>query len=151
MKKITAFFNSLLLRLPRKKTLEVRALLIENARVLLIKPVGDRQWYLPGGVIKRNEAPLRALRRCLRDYCGLSLTKEPELLGLYYDVLTKADNYIASYICHHFDGFAQIQPEDHELEKVEWFELENLPSTLTTGSHRRIGEFLKAKNTNDKW
>lgn len=137
--------------MPRAKTIEVRALLIENARVLLIKPVGDRQWYLPGGLVKKSESPLRALRRSLRDYCGLSLTKEPELLGLYYDVQTKADNYIATYICHHFDGEAAIQPEDHDLEKVAWFELENLPSTLTAGSHRRIGEFLKAKNTNDKW
>lgn len=148
MTKIRAFFSRFI---PRSQQLDVRAILIENARILLVKPVGDRQWYLPGGKVKNLESPLRALRRCLRDYCGMSLTKEPELLGFYHDEGKTRDDYISVYLCHHFDGFAQVQPDDHDLEKVAWFELENLPGTLTTGSHRRIGEFLKSKSTSDKW
>ncbi|HEY1097239.1 MAG TPA: NUDIX domain-containing protein [Alphaproteobacteria bacterium] len=152
MRLLYKFAHGILSLLRRGKvTLGVRALLIDNGRVLLVKHTYLPHWYLPGGGINKGENPMKALRRELREEISINLTRDPELLGFYYNDLEKRNDYIAVYVCHHFDGVAKIAPEEFEVEKIGWFELEDLPSTLSPGTQRRIGEFLKTKNYNDKW
>ena len=151
MHKIYAFIRPVLNLFRPGKTIGVRALLIDNGRVLLVKHSYLPHWYLPGGGVEAGESPLKALRRELREEININLTRDPELLGFYYNNQEKRDDYIAVYVCHHFDGVAQILPDQFEIEKLEWFELEDLPMGLSPGTQRRIGEFLKTKSSNDKW
>lgn len=151
MKRILPLLRSCANWFRRGQTLGVRALLIRDGRLLLIKHTYLPHWYLPGGGVTPGENPLKALRRELREEVNLNLTRDPELLGFYYNNHEKRHDYIAVYVCHHFDGLAQIPADDMEIEKLEWFELEDLPAGLSPGTQRRIGEFLKTKNTNDKW
>lgn len=59
----------------------VKCVLTRRDEVLLVRHTyGDRQlWELPGGAIKRDEAPLDAARREMREELGLTISDFSEL------------------------------------------------------------------------
>lgn len=66
------------------KTLGVRALVIKNNRVLLIKHSYINGWYTVGGGVKRGETPLQAIQRELFEEVGIECLDKPQLFNVYY-------------------------------------------------------------------
>src|SRR3982750_4752471 len=69
----------------RPKVRGARCLIECGGRFLLIRQTyGDMLWTLPGGLIKRDEAPEEAARREVREEVGVELSKL-RLLGIFTD------------------------------------------------------------------
>lgn len=48
-------------------------ILDQTGRWLIVRPVGDHRWHLPGGLIEQDESPADACRRELREEIGVDL------------------------------------------------------------------------------
>src|ERR1700720_4416127 len=78
---------------PELPLVGVGAVIIENARVLLVKrahPPLEAQWSIPGGVLEVGEMVREAAIREVREETGL-IVEAGDLLGVYDRVLRNAD------------------------------------------------------------
>ncbi len=59
---------------PAAHPLTVRGLIQDRAgRWLIVHPIGDEDWHLPGGLVEQDEPPRQACRREIREELGLDL------------------------------------------------------------------------------
>jgi 8-oxo-dGTP diphosphatase len=118
---------------PETPLVGVGAIIIENARVVLVKrahpPLQD-EWSIPGGVLEVGELVREAAIREAREETGL--TVEPgELLGVYDRVLRNADKRVQyhyvliDFLCRRVAGELAAASDAAE---VRWFGREELPS-----------------------
>lgn len=106
----------------------VKCVITDGERVLLVRHTyGPRGWDLPGGGVKRGEAPSVTAQREMEEELGLSIT-EWTLLGT---VLT--DAYKRHDTLHCFQADVR-QPTLHvnpvEIAATHWFRREELPHHL---------------------
>ncbi len=123
----------------KPKTLGVRAILIKEGEILLVKHSYIDKWYLPGGGMHKKEEPKEALKRELREELGA----EPanfKLLGKYYNEQEGKKDTIFCYICANFE-LGNI--DNKEIRDMKFFPLNNLPKDTSPGSKRRILEYIK--------
>jgi 8-oxo-dGTP pyrophosphatase MutT (NUDIX family) len=107
----------------------VKCVLTDRSRVLLVRHTyGSRDWDLPGGSMKRKEAPVQAARREMR-----------EELGIEVDDWVSVGEVPAS-MHHRRDVLHCFQVELHdpaltidrcELAAVRWFSRRELPADLS--------------------
>jgi len=106
----------------------VKCVLTDGERVLLVRHTyGHRGWDLPGGSVKRGEAPEAAARREMNEELGLSIDNWQSL------------GEFALTIDHHRDTVTCFQAELTdpaltldlgELAAASWFPRQALPSDL---------------------
>ena len=123
----------------------------DKNQVLLIKRSDKCQggmnhmWSRPGGAVDFGEPVKQAIRREVKEELGIEI----ELFGSKF---TEDDIRIEDGIKKHWVGisyFARIingspkimEPEKHE--KVEWFDLDNLPENLVGYTKAHIEELKK--------
>jgi len=118
---------------PKLPLVGVGAIIIENARVVLVKrlhpPLQD-EWSIPGGVLEVGELVREAATREAREETGL--TVEPgKLLGVYDRVLRNADERVQyhyvliDFLCRWVAGDLTAASDAAE---VRWFTREELPA-----------------------
>ncbi|OCH97601.1 hypothetical protein A8135_14000 [Legionella jamestowniensis] len=139
--------NKLLSMLPIK-TLGVRALVIKNNRVLLIKHSYINGWYTVGGGVKRGETPLQAIQRELFEEVGIECLDKPQLFNVYYSAKEKRDDYIVLYIVN---NFTQQKASSAEILDKTWFDLDNLPSQISPATKRRLEEYQQIRAFEEYW
>jgi ADP-ribose pyrophosphatase YjhB (NUDIX family) len=117
---------------PETPLVGVGAIIIENARVLLVKrahPPLQAQWSIPGGVLEVGELVREAAIREAREETGL-IVEPGDLLGVYDRVLRNAEQRVqyhyvlCDFLCRRTGG--QLQAADDAAE-VRWFTREELP------------------------
>ena len=117
---------------PELPLVGVGAVIIENARVLLVKrahPPLEAQWSIPGGVLEVGEMVREAAIREVREETGL-IVEAGDLLGVYDRVLRNADQRVQyhyvliDFLCRPAGG--ELQAADDATE-VRWYTCEELP------------------------
>jgi len=118
---------------PETPLVGIGAIIIENARVVLVKrahPPLQAEWSIPGGVLEVGELVREAAIREAREETGL--TVEPgELLGVYDRVLRDADKRVQyhyvliDFLCRRVSGDLAAASDAAE---VRWFSREELPA-----------------------
>ncbi len=117
---------------PETPLVGVGAIIIENARVVLVKrahPPLQAEWSIPGGVLEVGELVREAAIREAREETGL--TVDPgELLGVYDRVLRDANQRVQyhyvliDFLCRRVAGDLAAASDAAE---VRWFTPEELP------------------------
>jgi 8-oxo-dGTP diphosphatase len=117
---------------PELPLVGVGAVIIENARVLLVKrahPPLEAQWSIPGGVLEVGEMVREAAIREVREETGL-IVQAGDLLGVYDRVLRNAEQRVQyhyvliDFLCRPAGG--ELQAADDATE-VRWYTCEELP------------------------
>jgi 8-oxo-dGTP diphosphatase len=118
---------------PEVPLIGVGAIIIENARVVLVKrghpPLQD-QWSIPGGVLEVGELVREAAVREAREETGL-VVEAIDLLGVYDRVLHDADKRVQyhyvliDFLCRRVAGGLAAASDAAE---VRWFTREELPA-----------------------
>jgi 8-oxo-dGTP diphosphatase len=117
---------------PELPLVGVGAVIIENARVLLVKRAHsplEAQWSIPGGVLEVGEMVREAAIREVREETGL-IVEAGDLLGVYDRVLRNAEQRVQyhyvliDFLCRPAGG--ELQAADDATE-VRWYTCEELP------------------------
>ena len=118
---------------PEVPLIGVGAIIIENARVVLVKrahPPLQAEWSIPGGVLEIGELVREAAMREAREETGLAV--EPgELLGVFDRVLRDATGRVqyhyvlVDFLCRRVGG--DLAAADDAAE-ARWFTREELPA-----------------------
>lgn len=119
----------------------VRVLLIKEDQVLLVKHVYQDGWYLPGGGVKRNETPEQAARRECREEVGAEIGAL-ELFGIFTQFVEHKNDHIIVFASH---DFSLTQKKNFEIERVDFFKVNELPLDIKPGNKRRIEEYLQGE------
>jgi 8-oxo-dGTP pyrophosphatase MutT (NUDIX family) len=106
----------------------VKCVITDRERVLLVRHTyGNRGWDLPGGGVKRGEAPASAARREMGEELGVSIEDWQPLGEVSIDMPYRRDNVE----CFHAElGDARIQIDRGELADARWFPAAALPEDL---------------------
>lgn len=117
-----------------------------QGRVLLLKHRFRKGsgWGIPGGFMEKNEQPMDALRRELREEIGLELERVE--IALVRTLETPRQVEII-FRCRprqgEKEGIITIEPRSVEVKKVEWFKPDEFPQSLPEDQRSLIKRVLK--------
>lgn len=130
-------------------TLGARAIVLNSAnQILLVKHTYQQHWYIPGGGVNKGESAKTAVIRELKEEVGLTVIGEPELFGIYHHTYLGAHDYPIIYVVK---NYSQEKCNSPEIEKLEWFDYDKLPETVSPGTKRRLNEFFNHSPRSETW
>jgi len=145
--KLIKFCQKAVLSLLDKKTVGVRALIINDNQVLLVKHTYQPMWYTIGGGVEKAETPLEGMLSEAKEEVG-AVEFQPELFSVYYANSEKRDDYIIFYI---IKDARFIDMHSSEIAEKKWFSLDLLPEDISPATKRRIDEYLGVREISDRW
>lgn len=146
--KIYRIIKNIILSLLAKRTVGVRALVVKDNKVLLVKHTYQPQWYTIGGAVERGETPLQAIIRELKEEVGAILNSPPQLSSVFYSRNEKRDDYVIFYLVNSC-GFEEASSP--EILEKKWFSFDELPHDISPATQRRIDEYLGKAIASDRW
>ena len=111
---------------PARPLVGVGAVVWDGSRVLLERrgqPPAQGSWSLPGGLIDVGETAEEAVRREVREECGIDVTVGP-VLGIFEPIVRDADSrvryhyVVVDYLAYHRAG-GPVQAGD-DAAALEW-------------------------------
>jgi 8-oxo-dGTP pyrophosphatase MutT (NUDIX family) len=117
----------------------VRALVIEDGRVFLVRHSYVPGWYLPGGGVEAGETAPAAMARELREEAGLA-AGTARLFGLYLNARVSRRDHVALYVVERFTPIPGATLPGREIVERGFFALDALPVETTGATRRRIAE-----------
>jgi 8-oxo-dGTP pyrophosphatase MutT (NUDIX family) len=118
----------------------VRVILVRDNRVCLVRHwYAPWAWTLPGGGVKRRENVFEAAEREVQEETKLRVRSIEGILGTYTGPMGKGDTVIVVH-SRDFDGSLALMPSLEIAERC-FFDLAELPHSLSPGNRRRIEEF----------
>lgn len=114
----------------------------EGERVLLVRhSYGPDLWMLPGGGLKRGEAPAAAAAREMREELGCDLTHIEPIATLEETISGALHTaYVVAARVH-----GALRPDKREVVDARFFALDQLPRDLSTLSRQRIAAWLEQR------
>ncbi len=118
---------------PEVPVVGVGAVIIEDARVLLVKrahPPLQAEWSIPGGVLEVGELVREAAIREAREETGL-IVEPGKLLGVYDRILRNVEQRVQyhyvliDFLCRRVAGDLAAASD---ADEVRWFAREELPA-----------------------
>ena len=138
-------------RLTRGMTLGVRAVLLKEGSVLLVRHSYVPGWYLPGGGVEAGESVHEALAREIAEEAGAVLTGPPQLFGLYRSAHADSRDHVALFVCRDWEQRAPLSLPNGEIVAAEFFPAGALPGEATPGTVARIREALEGLTPPADW
>ncbi len=118
----------------------VKCIVVRGGEVLMVRHTyGDRHlWDLPGGRVNRDEAPLHAAIRELREETSLRFDSLEPLEPLLVPVHGRTDTVYP--FLGRLDPAAslQLRLDRSELAEARWFPLTALPEAITRHAHKIV-------------
>ncbi|HEY7344491.1 MAG TPA: NUDIX hydrolase N-terminal domain-containing protein [Gaiella sp.] len=113
----------------RTPKVDVRAVVLDAGRLLLVREPGSRGWCLPGGWADVGETPSRAVEKEVAEEAGLTV-RAARLLGVFDRdfrgrLRWPAHVYKLYVLCEPLDGTPA--PDGLETEAAEYFPVHALP------------------------
>ena len=138
-------------RLSRGMTLGVRALLLADDQVLLVRHSYVPGWYLPGGGGEAGERGHEALAREVREEAGATLTGPPALFGLYRNAHADRRDHVALFVCRRWEQREPPKLPNREIVAAELFPRAALPEETTPATASRLREVLGGGPPSEDW
>jgi ADP-ribose pyrophosphatase YjhB (NUDIX family) len=111
-----------------RNIIEVRCLIVYDERVLLIRhSYGPEGWSLPGGGARRNESPVTAVSREVKEEVGISL---PSVYQIEVIRVQPAHLPVKSFCFVAEVDSADFKLDGAEVAEARWFGLRDLPQNL---------------------
>lgn len=146
--RIYGYIRRFLFSALRIKTVGVRALIVRNQKVLLVRHTYIDGWYLPGGGVNACESAVQAVVREVKEEVAGSVTKPVKLLGVYYNPKHGWDDYVVLY---KLDLANQGKIVDREIAEASWFNVNDLPDDITMSTKKRINEHVFGDQVDELW
>lgn len=128
-------------RLTRGSSLGVEACLVDgDNQVLLVKNADGGGWRLPAGVVRKGETLKAALRRSLRDECGIDVGDAPRLFWVYAEDSDAASKKTGFFIVRQWRYSTGSASAETAL-----FKRDALPAPITQRAAARIGQALEGR------
>ena len=133
----------------RHLTLGVRAVIVVDGRVLLVRHGYVAGWQFPGGGVDPGETAEEAARREVLEETGFAVDGPLHLFGLYHATAYTDRDHVAVYVASAAHEAAAFVP-NREIAEIGWFPLDRLPENIVPGAARRLkeisGELAPAPN-----
>lgn len=142
--------RSLVSRLWGGTTLGVRALVIEDGRILLVRHTYVSGWHMPGGGVNAGETVEAAARRELLEETGYEAIGPAHFIGLYFNPAVAGRDHVALY---QVSGFVMRRAfkANHEIAEINFFPLDQLPETTTKATRQRLAELSEGLPPAEYW
>jgi ADP-ribose pyrophosphatase YjhB (NUDIX family) len=138
-------------RFARGMTLGVRAILLKEDRVLLVRHSYLPGWYFPGGGVEAGETVADALTREIAEEAGASLTGPAELFGIYRNSEANRRDHVALFVCRQWTSDAAFRVPNLEIAALDLFPVEDLPPDTTQATRSRLHEVLSGEPPAADW
>ncbi len=143
--------NNWYLRFSRRKTLGVRAMVINGSgHVFLVKHSYINGWYLPGGGVEIGESTLSALKRELAEEGNIQLTGPPRSYAVFLNKRTSQRDYVVLFVVREFRQDGPPKP-DREIVAHGFFSPDALPEDASCATRARIAEVFKGHAVSELW
>ena len=138
-------------RLTRGITLGVRAMLLRDDRVMLVRHSYVSGWHFPGGGVDVGESVGEALAREAREEAGAVLTGPAVLFGLYRNAHADVRDHVALFVCRSWEQRGRLELPNYEIVACEPFPLDALPADTSLGTRARLREVLSGEPPAADW
>jgi len=126
-----------------------RVLLIYKDEILLIRNIGSKRWSFPGGGLARTETPEAAALREIQEELRITDVRVEYKLGTYHSHKPGQHGDVHVFV---INGKSFYHKRQWEIDESCWFELGDLPASLSPATARRIGEYKNGlKNISTFW
>ena len=138
-------------RLSRGMTLGVRAMLLKDGQVALVKHTYLPGWYLPGGGVEVGESVSEALAREIREEAGAVLTGPADLFAIYRNAHADPRDHVALFVCRSWERRGTLKLPNREILASELFPLDALPAGTTKATKVRLREVMGGEPPSHDW
>lgn len=132
-------------------TLGVRAMLLKEGQVLLVRHTYVAGWYLPGGGVEVGERAHEAVAREANEEAGAVLTHPAELFAIYRNARVDVRDHVALYVCRSFELSGSLKLPNLEILDSRLFPVDALPPDATEATRARLREVLGGEPPSPDW
>lgn len=124
----------------------VRVILYRDNNVLLVKTRYYPYWILPGGGVKKGESIQEAGKREVQEECGIIIHSFSSPLGIYTNTREGRKDTVTVLIAGLWnESHGERKRWNLEIQKSTFFDIHNLPKSLSHYTRKRIDEYLSGK------
>ena len=139
-------------RIIRPVTLGVKAMILRHGdtEVYLVRHTYVPGWRMPGGGVEPGDSVIGTLHKELAEECNITLTGEPQFVGIFHNTFATRRDHIVLYVCRDFTQSGPKVP-DMEIAEAGFFPVDALPRGTVDSARARIRDVLEGRDPPESW